>query len=131
LGIDDADHEESAQNAPVKLISKLTCSLSGQRRNVRIVPGSQVHRIYGTTDTAELFACNYGLNEAFQGQIQSKQLRISGYDDDGTARIAELPDHPFFVSTLFLPQINSQPGNPHPLIAAFLQSAAQLQRVLR
>jgi CTP synthase (UTP-ammonia lyase) len=125
LGIQDADHEESAPNAPVKLISKLTCSLVGQRRNVRIVPGSQVHRIYGTSETEEVFACNYGLNEAFQGQIQSNQLRISGYDDDGTARIVELPDHPFFVSTLFLPQINSQPQNPHPLIAAFLRSASK------
>ena len=71
----------------------------------------------------EPFACNYGVNEAFAGQIQSRQLRFSGYDHDGTARMAELPGHPFFISTLFVPQANSRPGNPHPLILAWLEAA--------
>ena len=123
LGISQADHEESSPDAKVKLISKLTCSIAGQERTVRIVPGSQAHRIYGTTEATEIFACNYGLNEAFAENIRSKDLRVSGYDEDGTVRMTELPGHPFFISTLFVPQMASQVEKPHPLIVAYLQAA--------
>jgi CTP synthase (UTP-ammonia lyase) len=122
LALHDADHEESSPNASLKLIIKLTCSLVGQERNVRIVPGSQASWIYGKSEATEIFACNYGLNEAFAEHILSKDLRVSGYDEDGTARMIELPGHPFFISTLFVPQVVSRPGNPHPLIVAYLEA---------
>jgi CTP synthase (UTP-ammonia lyase) len=123
LGVTDADHEESSPNASVKLITRLSCSLVGQERQVRITPGSQADNIYKKDEAAELFACNYGVNEAFTDQIQSKELRFSGYDYDGTARMAELPGHPFFISTLFVPQSKSRSRQPHPLIVAYLQAA--------
>ncbi len=44
-------------------------------------------------------------------------------DEQGEVRIVELRDHPFFVATLFLPQVTSSAGEPHPLIAAFLRAA--------
>jgi len=98
----------------------------GQERKVRIVPGSRAHRIYGTHEATEIFACNYGLNEAFGDQIRSKELRVSGYDEDGATRMVELPGHPFFISTLFVPQVVSKSRKPHPLIVAYLQAASQL-----
>jgi CTP synthase (UTP-ammonia lyase) len=107
------------------LISRLTCSLVGQKRKVAIVPDSQAHRIYGTNAATEIFACNYGLNEAFEDQIRSHELRVSGYDEDGTVRMVELPTHPFFISTLFVPQVVSEMGTPHPLIVAYLEAAAR------
>jgi len=124
LGLTDADHEESSPNAPLKLISKLTCSLVGQERNVRIVPDSLAHRIYTKNEAREIFACNYGLNPAFEDKIRTKELRVSGYDEDGTARIIELPGHPFFMATLFVPQVLSQSRKPHPLVVAYLEAAS-------
>jgi len=44
-------------------------------------------------------------------------------DQDGEARIVELADHPFFLATLFVPQVSSSPTQPHPLISAFLRAA--------
>ncbi len=64
----------------------------------------------------------------FQQQIESKDLRISGHDDDGTARIVELPGHPFYLATLFIPQMSSQRENAHPLIVAYLEAADNLRR---
>jgi CTP synthase (UTP-ammonia lyase) len=92
-----------------------------------MVPGSQAHRIYGKDEATEVFACNYGLNEAFDAEIQSKGLRVSGYDDDGTVRMVELPGHPFFISTLFVPQVVSKVGKPHPLIVAYLEAACRFR----
>ena len=97
----------------------------GQTKNLKIVPGSQAHRIYGANEATEIFACNYGLNETFSEQIRSKQLHVSGYDEDGTVRMVELPEHAFFIATLFVPQLVSQAGKPHPLIVAYLEAAAR------
>jgi CTP synthase (UTP-ammonia lyase) len=124
IGLTEADHEESSPNASLKLISKLTCSLAGQEQAVRIVPGTRAHQIYRRDEVIEPFACNYGLNETFADQIQSRQLLFSGFDHDGTERMAELPGHPFFLATLFVPQVNSKPGTPHPLIVAYLEAAS-------
>jgi CTP synthase (UTP-ammonia lyase) len=33
-----------------------------------------------------------------------------------------LAGHPFFVGTLFIPQLSSRPESPHPLIAAFIKA---------
>jgi CTP synthase (UTP-ammonia lyase) len=52
-------------------------------------------------------------------------LVISGTDQDGEARIVELPSLRFFVATLFVPQTSSASGAPHPLISAYLQAARQ------
>jgi CTP synthase (UTP-ammonia lyase) len=54
-------------------------------------------------------------------------LRTVGRDSDGNARIVELVSHPFFLATLFLPQLSSEPGNPHPVIVAFLKAAMAFQ----
>jgi len=48
---------------------------------------------------------------------------VVGTDDEHGARIVELPDHPFFVATLFVPQLTSTADHPHPLILAYLQAA--------
>ncbi len=108
----------------MKVITKLIFSLVGQEKPVRFVPGSMAHRIYGKDEAIEVFACNYGLNEEFTQQIQNSDLKISGYDEDHTVRMAELPGDPFYMATLFVPQSTSSPERPHPLILAFLQAAA-------
>ena len=46
-----------------------------------------------------------------------------GFDKDGEARIIEIPNHQFFMATLFLPQVSSKPGMPHPLVLSFLKAA--------
>jgi len=66
--------------------------------------------------------CNYGLNEAFSQAIKSGNLSISGIDEDGNAGIMELSGHPFYVATLYLPQLSSHAGTPHPLILSFIQA---------
>ena len=86
----EADHEESSPEASLKLISKLSCSLVGQEKRIRVVPNTQAHQIYGTMDIIEMFACNYGLNAAFEDHMRSKDLIVSGSDEDGTSRMVEL-----------------------------------------
>jgi len=51
-------------------------------------------------------------------------LKIAGIDADENARIVELAHHPFFIATLFLPQLTSTAQLPHPLIKAYLKTIA-------
>ena len=57
-------------------------------------------------------------------------LRILGTDADGEARILMLDEHPFFIATLFVPQLTSTPERPHPLILGLIR-AAHIQRQMR
>ena len=123
LAIQDAEHEETAPEAPQLVISKLTCSLVGTTQLLTILPGTLAHRAYGTAAAMEQFACNYGLNPAYQERISQGGLQVAGRDAAGEVRIVELAAHRFFLATLVLPQLSSSPTRPHPLIVAYLQAA--------
>jgi len=129
LGIKDAEHEESAPSAQTLLVSRLSGSLVGKTQTIKILPGSLLHRAYGREEVTEQFACNYGLNPQFRDQIAKGQLKVTGVDLDGEVRAVEVFDHPFYVATLFLPQIFSKPESPHPLIVAYLKAAVGFRTI--
>jgi CTP synthase (UTP-ammonia lyase) len=50
-------------------------------------------------------------------------MKVSAVGHQGETRAVELATHPFFVATLFQPQLTSKAtGQPHPLIRAFLEA---------
>jgi len=46
---------------------------------------------------------------------------VSGVGSEGEIRIIEVPDHPFFLATLFLPQARSTSTEPHPLLVGYAE----------
>lgn len=123
LGIADAQHAEYDPYASVLIISELACSLVGQRMDVLLEPASRVAEAYSSIRASEQYYCNFGLNLDYQERLNEGGLRIVGRDADGTPRILMLPEHPFFVATVFVPQLTSSPAQPHPLIVAFVRAA--------
>jgi len=73
----------------------------------------------------EAYYCNYGINPDYRAHLESGGMVTSGIGDQGEARIVELPTHPFFVATLFLPQARSTPEIPHPIVAGFKSAITQ------
>lgn len=128
LGVYDAEHEETAPGASSLVIGKLTCSLVGQAQAIKIMPGTLARQAYGKEEIIEEFRCNYGLNPEYRDKIGSGGLKIAGVDSNGEVRIVELPDHRFFIATLFLPQLSSSSDRPHPLIVAYMKAATAFQR---
>ncbi len=124
LGIEDADHAETAPGAPRLAIAPLACSLVGQSHPVTLVAGTRAAALYGATEAVEDFRCSYGLNPDYAQPLRDAGLVASGYGHDGAVRVVELPRHPFFLATLFLPQMRSTPDRPHPLLAGFAKAAA-------
>jgi CTP synthase (UTP-ammonia lyase) len=99
----------------------------GVSQVVGLVLNSRAHQAYGQESAVETFQCQYGLNEKYRDSLRESKLKITGLDKEGHVRIVELQDHPFFIASLFLPQLSSQAGRPHPLIRSFLQAAVALK----
>ncbi|MCA1296356.1 hypothetical protein LBW89_25430 [Paenibacillus sp. alder61] len=121
LMLEEADHEELNPDASKLVISKLTCSLVGQKGEVFIKSPSLVSNIYRETTIIEQFRCSYGLNPEFEAPINETGLEIVGTDAEGRPRIVELTGHKFFIGTLFVPQLNSTQESPHCLVDAFIE----------
>ena len=122
LGFKDAQHAEYDPYASNLFISQLACSLAGRELRLAFSPGSQVATIYESLSATEQYYCNFGVNPEFIPLLKNGLLRITGSDDLGEVRVVELPEHPFFFGTLFVPQIHSTPERPHPLVTAFLKA---------
>ena len=124
MGIGDAGFEEADPDSSALIITRLACSLRGLEQEVLVTPDTLAARAYGVERATEKFLCSFGLNEAYRERLFSADLRVSGTDVEGNARIVELGPHPFFVGTLFVPQCTSVEGEPHPLIVAFVEAAS-------
>ena len=118
----DAQHAEYDPYASTLFISSLTCSLAGREMELTFESGSRVAEIYGSTSAREEYYCNFGVDPGRVGLLASSGLRISGSDSEGEVRVVELPNHPFYLGTLFVPQTKSTERRPHPLVTAFVQA---------
>ena len=127
-GIEDAANAEVDPDAGAAVVAPLACSLIGEEREVTCVPGTRLAAICGTTPFTGFHWCNYGLADAFVDRLVDAGVVVSAHAPDAGVEGIELPDHPFFVATLFQPQIGALAGAPlHPLITAFVQEAARVR----
>jgi CTP synthase (UTP-ammonia lyase) len=117
LGVEKAEHAETSPDAERLVVTALSCSLVGQQHRVRILPGTRAAELYGRDEAVERYYCNYGLNPEYRPALEASGLRVSAEDEeDGEVRIVELDGHPFFLGTLFLPQMTSSEDDPHPIL---------------
>jgi CTP synthase (UTP-ammonia lyase) len=125
LGFKDANHAEYDPYASNLFISQLACALSGREMELTFSPGSRVAEIYGATSATEEYYCNFGVNPDHISLLKSGPLKITGSDSEGEIRVIELPGHPFFLGTLYVPQTTSTAEHPHPLVTAFLKAVQE------
>ena len=118
-GIADAEHAETNPDGRTLVVTRLACSLVEKAGTVRFKEGSLLARAYGRLEATEGYRCNYGLNREHEAALEDAGLRITARDEDGDARGAELPAHPFFAGVLFQPERAALRGEIPPLAMAF------------
>lgn len=119
-GIAGAEHAETAPDADQRVIDRLACTLVGQERRVTAIPGTRMHDLCGSAPFIGFHWCNYGIAPEYVDRLANHGLRIAARADDAGIEAVELPDHPFFMATLFQPQVGSVAGRSlHPIIQAF------------
>lgn len=124
-GLADAAHAENEPGAADPLIAPLACSLVGHEGAVRIERGSLAERVIGAERTVERYHCSYGPATGRLDGLRARGMRFTGTDDQGQVRIAELPGHPFFLATLFQPELAGDGTRPHPIVRALAAAAVR------
>ena len=123
-GIVGAAHAETEPAAAEAVVAPLACRLVGEERLVTAVPGTRFHDWCGGEPFTGFHYCSFGLAEAFVDRLTAHGLVVAARAPDAGVEAVELPGHPFFVATLFQPQVGASRGEPiHPLIHAFLAAA--------
>lgn len=71
----------------------------------------------------------YEINPKYHWALEEKGMIISGRSPDGVlGEIAELSNHPFFITTQFHPEFTSRPLKPHPLFYNFIKNIKKYAR---
>jgi CTP synthase (UTP-ammonia lyase) len=132
LGLAGADTEENEDGPAHAIITPVACPIADRRpgasrlsgvRRVSIRESTRMSRIYVVLAAEEEYFCNFEVNPEYVSDFEKSGLVFSAYGEQGEVRALELPSHPFYVATLFQPQLRSREGEPHPVITAFLQAA--------
>jgi CTP synthase (UTP-ammonia lyase) len=123
-GLASASHDEYGSAGGDGFIVELSCSLAGHEAPINLTPGSLAEQLLGTSRTIERYNCSYGLDASYVELLRAYGMRLTGVDDDGEVRVAELPEHPFFLLTLFQPELAGDGTSAHPVIRGFAQAAA-------
>lgn len=119
------DHGEQHLDPEADLvIVPLTCSLVGEEATVDVRPGTRAAAVLGAGPRTERFFCAYGLDDRHRPRLEEAGLVFPAADPDGAVRMLELPGHPFFLASLFQPELSSDATWVHPLIRAFAAAAA-------
>ncbi|MFG3256517.1 gamma-glutamyl-gamma-aminobutyrate hydrolase family protein [Streptomyces sp. NPDC048172] len=124
-GLESAAHAERAPGAPADdaVVVPLACSLVGHEGPVTLAPGSRAERLIGAERSVERYHCEYGASPGHVDLLAAHGLRFTGTGPDGEMRVVELPDHPFFLATLFQPELAGDGSRPHPLVRGLASAA--------
>lgn len=117
-----ADHAETSEDGADLIVSALSCSLLGQSGQITYTPGSILYSIMGENPEPEAYHCSYGLNPQWRGRLENAGMQFTGFDSAGDVRAFELPDHPFFIGTLFQPEQTALQSKRHNLVTAFIDA---------
>jgi CTP synthase (UTP-ammonia lyase) len=123
-GIEHAAHAEYGDEGECVIV-ELECSLVGHEGAISYAPGTLMERIMGTDRSVERYHCSYGLDPTYLDRLTDAGVVFSARDDAGDVRALELPGHPFFLGTLFQPELAGDGTRAHPVIRAFADAAVR------
>ena len=129
-GLSQANSTEYDTESPEPVISLLEeqeriTDLGGTMRlghyPCRLLAGTKAGAAYGAELVQERHRHRWEFNNRYRAPLADAGLIASGMSPDGRlVEICELADHPFMLGCQFHPELQSRPGRPHPLFAAFL-----------
>jgi CTP synthase (UTP-ammonia lyase) len=123
-GLDDAAHAESDPDASDPVVARLSCSLLGEERPVTAVAGTRLAALCGSAPFTGFHWCNYGLVPDREAALAEAGLVVAARAPDAGVEAVELSGHPFYLATLFQPQVGSSAsGRLHPVIGALVSAA--------
>ena len=140
VGIKDADSAENNSGSKNIIIYPVACAVPGNSKDknapklsgvvpeIKLRPGSYLQSFYGKEVVSEEFFCNFEVNPDYEWASMEAGFPVVARGAQNEIRAIESPTHRFYIATLFQPQLSSTAKNPHPLVLAFVQAAADWGR---
>lgn len=125
-----ATHAEVDGESIGNAVAPLACSLQGEERVVTPAPGTRFWQLTGGQPFVGTHYCSYGPTPEAIDTLTRYGWVIEASAPDAPVEVFTLWNHPFFVLTLFQPQIGALSGaGPHPLLHAFVGVARSRAQV--
>ena len=123
LGLYSADSEENDTECADAVIKKLSCTLMNKKEQLKISDSNSIlARTVGGDRLIGEYRCNYGFNEAYRSVFQnSNVITTIAETKNGYFRGFELKEHPFFIGSLFIPQLNFRGDSSYRIIKSFVK----------
>lgn len=121
LGLINANHAEYTDGFDNFFIDKMTCSLVGTRGKVNLKPDTFARKILESDEIDVDYYCSYGLSDNYKDVVLQGDFIACGFDVNGAVRMIELRNHPFFIISAFVPQIDSTFDKPNRLVTEFIK----------
>ena len=120
-GIVAAGHAESEPGSETLVIDALACSLVGEERTVIPIPDTRLASLCGTEPFSGFHWCGYGLSGGYVDRLVGAGLVVGAFAEDAGVEAFELSGHPFYMATLFQPQVGSSRRRQlHPLLSGLV-----------
>jgi CTP synthase (UTP-ammonia lyase) len=124
LGVPEASHAESDGASDTNVVTALTCTLQGERREIRPVAGTRFAGLVGEQAFSGMHYCSYAPDPAKLDRLSAAGVTVGAVADDAGAEVLELNTNRFFIVSLFQPQVGALAGQPlHPLLVEFVRCA--------
>ena len=129
LGLYSADSEENDTECADAVIAKLSCTLMNRKERLEISDSHSIlARTVGGDELIGEYRCNYGFHEAYRSVFQNSDMITSIVETkNGYLRGFELKDHPFFVGTLFIPQLDFRGDSSYRIIKSFVKIVLDME----
>ncbi|WP_294414142.1 hypothetical protein [uncultured Ruminococcus sp.] len=124
LGMYGADSEENNEECPDAVIARLPYSLVYKKEQLKISdPDSIMARALGVDGFIGEYLCNYGFNEAYHSAFLNRNMIAAiAQNEDRYIRGFEVKGLPFFVGTLFIPQLDFKGDGSYRIIRSYLNA---------
>ncbi len=91
-------------------------------------PDSVSAKLYGTENISERHRNRYEFNSKYYEDFEKRGMSFAGKNPETElVEIIELKDHPFFVASIFQPELKSRPNKPHPLFLGLVNAAKSIR----
>lgn len=129
LDLYGADSEENDAECADAVITKLSCTLMNKKEPLEISDSNSIlARTVGGNELIGEYRCNYGFHEAYRSAFQnSDRIAAIVESKNGYFRGFELKEHPFYIGTLFIPQLDFGGDSSYRIIKSFVKVVLELK----
>lgn len=131
VGDGSASHAEVDGVSDDNAVTPLACSLFGEEREVRPVPGTRFADLVGGSPFIGMHYCNYGPTPEALARVTERGMVVEATALDAPVEVLELPTNRFYLLTLFQPQVGASASVPlHPVLREFAEQARAHREVV-